>query len=133
MDIDVTPSATPEVSIDRLDINMPNQKRFKREDTNTKNYFTEVKRVLLNNLDEIRLCKLHVLSFHTKYRKELRGNYIRADPVFDAWMCVLGKNRPQFDVVEFKRTNPSVLKKIEELRKTLHVSLGLIKEDEKKR
>ena len=132
MDIDVTPSETPEVSIDRLDINMPNQKRFKREDTNTKNYFTEVKRVLLNNLDEIRLSKLHVLSFQSKYRRELRGNYVKADPVSDAWMCVLGKKRPQFDVVEFKRMNPSVLTKIEELRKTLRVSLGLIKEDEKK-
>ena len=42
------------------------------------------------------LGKLSVLNFHTKHRQELKRNYGRADPLFDAWMIVTGKQRPEF-------------------------------------
>ena len=42
------------------------------------------------------LGKRSVLNFHTKYWQELKRNYGRADPLFDAWMIVTGKQRPEF-------------------------------------
>ena len=91
---------------------MPDKKRFRPEDINNKEYMLEVKRTILNNLDKGRLYKVHVLSFHTKFSKELKFGYSRTDPYFDAWMCVLGKQRPEFDVREFRNHHPSVMKKI---------------------
>ena len=48
------------------------------------------------------LSKLSILKFHTKYWKELKGNYDQADPLFDAWMTITWKQRPEFDVQMFK-------------------------------
>ena len=84
-------------------------------------------------MDKGRLEKLHVLCFHNRYRKELKFGYARADPNFDAWMCVLGKQREQFNAKTLEKKHPSVLKKIEELRKFLKVDLSTINVNEKAR
>ena len=62
------------------------------------------------------LTKLSDLNFCTKYRKELKGNYDRVDPLFDAWITITGKQRPEFDVQFFKQNDTSVSEKVEEIR-----------------
>ena len=119
MEINVSPCESTEDEIDDDDIRMPERKQFKKEDINSREYFTEVKRVILNNLDKTGLSPIHVLSFNAKYRKEMKGEYLSPNPSFDAWMCVIGKCRPQFDVLEFKKQNPSVIEKILKIRKVL--------------
>ena len=53
--------------------------------------------MMFNNMDLCgSLSKLSVLNFDTKYWKELKRNYDRADPLFDAWMTITGKQRPEF-------------------------------------
>ena len=88
-------------------------KRFKCEDINNKEYFKQVKRIIFNNMD---LCgflsKMSILNFHTKYRKELKRNCDQANPLFDAWLTITGKQRPKFHVQMFKQTNPSDTEKV---------------------
>ena len=92
-------------------------KRFKCKDINRKGYFKEVKRIIFNNMDSFgSLCKLSVLNFHTKYRKKLKRNYDRPDPLLDAWMTITGKQRPEFDVQMLKQNNRSVPEKVDEIR-----------------
>ena len=79
------------------------------------------------------LSKLSVLNFHTKYRKELKGKYDRADPLFDVWMTITGNQRPEFDVQIFKQNNPSVSEKVDEIRAKCGVRLCWIDREEKKR
>ena len=79
------------------------------------------------------LSKLSVLNFHTKYRKELKRNYDRAEPLFDAWMTIRGKQCPEFDVQMFKQDNPSVSEKLDEIRAKCGVRLCWIDREEKKR
>ena len=67
------------------------------------------------------LSKLSVLNFHTKYRKELKRNCHRADPLLDAW--ITGKQRPEFDVQMFKQNNPSVSETVDEIRAKCGVRL----------
>ena len=133
MEIDVSSCESTEDELDDDDIRMPEKKRFKKEDINSKDYFTEVKRIILNNLDMTGLSPIHVLSFDAKYRKEMKGEYLSPNPAFDAWMCVIGKSRPQFDVLEFKKKNPSVTDQISEIRKILRVSLSTVQKDQKKK
>ena len=38
------------------------------------------------------LSKPSLLNFHTKYPKELKGKYDRADPLFDAWIKLRESN-----------------------------------------
>ena len=109
-------------------------KGFKCEDINSKEYFKEVKRIILNDMDSYgSLSKLSVLNFHNKYRKELKRNYDRADPLFDAWMTITGKQRPEFDVQMFKQNKASVSGKIDEIRAKCGVRLCWIDREEKKR
>lgn len=42
------------------------------------------------------LHPIHHLSFVRKYDKQIKGTYLKADPLFDAWMAVVGKKRKQF-------------------------------------
>ena len=108
-------------------------KRFKCEDSNSKEYFKEVKRIIFNNMDLCgSLSKLSILNFHTKYRKELKRNYNRADPLLDAWMTITGKQRPEFDVQIFKQNNLSVSEKTGEIRAKCGVRLCSIDREEKK-
>ena len=79
------------------------------------------------------LCKLSVLNFHTKYRKKLKRNYDLPDPLLDAWMTITGKQRPEFDVQMFKKNNPSVSGKVDEIRAKCGVRLCWIDREEKKR
>ena len=79
------------------------------------------------------LSKLSVLNFHTKYRKELKRNYDRAEPLFDAWMTITGKQCPEFDVQMFKQNNPSVSEKVDEIRAKCGVRLCWIDREENKR
>ena len=89
-------------------------KQFKSEDINSKEYFKEVKRIIFNNMDLCgSLSRLSVLSFNTKYRKELKRNYDRVDPLFYVWLTITGKQRPEFDVQMFKQSNPSLLEKVD--------------------
>ena len=112
---------------------LPPLKRFKSEDINSKEYYKEVKRIIFNNMDLCgSLSKLGVLNFHTNYRKELKGKYDRADPLFDAWMTITGKQRPEFDVQIFKQNNSSVSEKIDETRAKCGVCLCWIDREEKK-
>ena len=99
-------------------------KRFECEDINSKEYFKEVKRIIFNNMDSCgSLSKLSVLNFHTKYRKELKRNCDRADPLLDAWMKITGKQRPEFDVQMFKQNNPSVSETVDEIKAKCGVRL----------
>ena len=79
------------------------------------------------------LHPLHVLNFHNKHYKELKREYLRPDPDFDAWMTVLGRYREIFNVALFKQRCPSVIKEIQEIRKVCKVNLRLIDKEEKKR
>ena len=113
---------------------LPPLKQFKCEDINSKEYFKEVKRIIFNDMDSYgSLSKLSVLNFHNKYRKELKRNYDRADPLFDAWMTITGKQRPEFDVQMFKQNNPSVSGKVDEIRAKCVVRLCCIDREEKKK
>ena len=60
------------------------------------------------------------------------GKYDRADPLFDAWMTITGKQRPEFDVQIFKQNNPSVSAKVDEIRAQFGVRLCWIDREEKK-
>ena len=62
------------------------------------------------------LSKLSVLNFHSKYRKKFKRNYDRADSLFDVWMTITQKQRPEFDVQMFKQNNPPVSGKVDEVR-----------------
>ena len=101
MDVEVN---SPDETEDRITSSyefLPPLNRCKCEDINSKEYFKEVKRMMFNNMDLCgSLSKLSVLNCDTKYRKELKRNYGRADPLFDAWMTITGKQRPEFDVQE---------------------------------
>ena len=78
------------------------------------------------------LSKMSVLNFYNKYRKELKRNYDRADPLFDAWMTNTGKQGPEFDVLMFKENNPTVSGKVDEIRaKWEYVYAGLIEKRKK--
>ena len=89
MDVEVN---SPDETEDRITSSyefLPPLNRFKCEDINSKEYFKEVKRMMFNNMDLCgSLSKLSVLNFDTKYWKELKRNYDRADPLFDAWMTI---------------------------------------------
>ena len=78
------------------------------------------------------LNKLNVFNFHTKYQKELKRNYNRADPLFDAWMTITRKQRPEFDVQMFKQNNQPVSEKVDEVTANV-LRLCWIDIEEKKR
>ena len=134
MDVEVN---SPDETEDRITSSyefLPPLNRFKCEDNKSKEYFKEVKRMMFNNMDLCgSLSKLSVLNFDTKYRKELKRNYDRADPLFDAWMTITGKQCPEFDVQMFKQNNPSVSEKVDEIRAKCGVRLCWIDREEKKR
>ena len=134
MDVEVN---SPDETEDRITSSyefLPPLNRCKCEDINSKEYFKEVKRMMFNNMDLCgSLSKLSVLNFDTKYRKELKRNYDRADPLFDAWMTITGKQRPEFDVQMFKQNKASVSGKIDEIRAKCGVRLCWIDREEKKR
>ena len=134
MDVEVN---SPDETEDRITSSyefLPPLNRFKCEDNKSKEYFKEVKRMMFNNMDLCgSLSKLSVLNFDTKYRKELKRNYDRADPLFDAWMTITGKQRPEFDVQMFKQNKASVSGKIDEIRAKCGVRLCWIDREEKKR
>ena len=134
MDVEVKGSDETEDKITSLYEFLPPLKRFKCEDINSKEYFKEVKRIIFNNMDSYpSLSKLSVLNFHNKYRKELKRNYDRADPLFDAWMTITGKQRPEFDVQMFKQNKASVSGKTDEIRAKCGVRLCWIDREEKER
>ena len=124
MDVQVN---SPDETEDEITLSyefLPPLKQFKCEDINSKEYFKQVKRIIFNNIDLCgSLSKLSVLNFHTKYRKELKRTYDRADPLFDPWMNITRKQRPEFDVQMFKQNNPTVSKKVDEIRANCGVRL----------
>ena len=73
------------------------------------------------------------MNFHTTYRKELKRNYDRADPLLDAWITITGKQRPEFEVQVFKQNNLSVSEKVDEIRTKCGVRLCWIDREEKKK
>ena len=108
-------------------------KRFKCEEINSKEYFQEIKRIIFNNMNLYgSLSKLSVFNVHTKCRKEPERIYHRADPLFDAWITIAGKQCPEFDVQMFKQNNPSVSEKVDEIRSKCGVRLCWIDRAEKK-
>lgn len=89
-------------------------------------YFREVKRILMNDMDIKygRLRPLHLLSFTSKYRKKLKSeDYSLPDPLFDAWRCVQGLRRPSFSVETLVMLYPSVVARIKEIRDVVKISL----------
>ena len=114
---------------------LPPLKRFECEDINSKEYLSqESKKNNIHYMDSHgSLSKLSALNFHSKYRKELKRNYEREDPLFDAWMTITGKQRPEFDVQMFKQNNPSVSEKVDEIRAKCGVRLCWIDREEKER
>ena len=77
--------------------------------------------------------KLSVMNFHTKYQAKLNGKYHRADPLFDAWIAITGKQCPEFDVEILKQKNPSVSAKSDEIRAKCGVRLCWVDREEEKR
>ena len=134
MDVEVN---SPDETEDRITLSyefLPPLNRFKCEDNKSKEYFKEVKRMMFNNMDLCgSLSKLSVLNFDTKYRKELKRNYDRADPLFDAWMTITGKQRAEFDIQMFKQSNPSVSEKVDGIRAKCEARLCWIDIEEKKK
>ena len=134
MDVEVN---SPDETEDRITSSyefLPPLNRCKCEDINSKECFKEVKRMMFNNMDLCgSLSKLSVLNFDTKYRKELKRNYDRADPLFDAWMTITGKQRPEFDGQMFKQNNPSVSEKVDGIIAKCGARLCWIDIEEKKR
>ena len=92
MDVEVNSPDETEDEITSSYEFVPPLKRFKCEDINSKEYFKEVKRIKLNNMDSCgSFSKLSVLNLHTKYQKELKRKYDRADPCFAGWTTITGK------------------------------------------
>ena len=134
MDVEVNSPDETEDEINSSYEFLPPLKRFKCKDINSKEYFKEVKRIIFNDMDLWgSLGKLSVLNFHTKYRKELKRNYDRADHLFDAWMTITGKHSLEVDVQMFKQNKPSVSEKVDEIRAKCGVRLCRNDREEKKR
>lgn len=98
--------------------------KYDTKKINTKVYFREVKRILLNDMDTIGpVGKVHVFSFYNKFDRVKGNSYKLWDPSFDAWMCLRGDERECFDTKAFIKMYPSVKGKIKDLRERLHMSL----------
>ena len=125
MDVDLE-SEDPQTDLDPddIEVRMPDKKRFKPNDFDTKQYHKEVYRIIVTNMEvEDRLDYLYAMSFDRKYSKALKfGNYTKPDPVFDAWMCVYGKSRDQFDPKLLIKYYPNVTDKIKRIRRIVRVS-----------
>ena len=134
MDVEVNSPDETEDEITWSDEFLALLKRFICEDINSQEYFKEVKRMIFNNMDSYAsLSKLSVLNFHSKYRKKFKRNYDRADSLFDVWMTITQKQRPEFDVQMFKQNDPPVSGKVDEVRGKCGVYLCWIDREEKKK
>ena len=127
MDVDISDQeqdVQSEVDSDDYDVRHPEKKRWKPNDFHEKEYFKEVYRVIVNNMDYgTRLEKLCSLSFVRKYRLELKyKNYSKPDAYFDAWMCVMGRKRKEFNPRQLIIYYPGVKDRIKKIREICHVS-----------
>lgn len=129
MDVDISDEEADvqsDLDSDEYDVRHPEKKRWKPNDFHEKQYYKEVYRVIVNQMDVgSRLHKLHSLNFVRKYDKELKNkNYVKPDAFFDAWMCVMGKRRKEFNPRQLIIYYPGVVDRIQRIREICHVSVA---------
>ena len=121
MDVDIDTSEDEQLTDldpNDYDVYQPEKKKFKPNDFDEKCYYKEVYRVIVNEMDKRgRLHRLDTLNFLRKYEKELKSkSYAKPDPHFDAWMCVLGRKRKEFNPRQLVKYYPGVKKLVENIR-----------------
>ena len=99
-------------------------KKFRNEDINSKLYFKEVRRIIMNDMDAKPLRWSHWLSFQRKMEEKGGVAYRKADPFYDAWMCARGECRLVFDRKKLLVNYPSLRQKINEIRDTCNVRIA---------
>ena len=110
---------------DDCDVYRPEKKKFKPNDFDEKCYYKEVYKIIVNEMDKREhLHKLDTLNFLRKYRKELKSKqYTKPDPFFDAWQCVFGRRRKEFNPRQLVKYYPGVKKHIKKVREICHVTI----------
>jgi hypothetical protein len=94
-------------------------------------YLRCVRRCLMENLNmsspnEVDLSRWLV----RRDNLERKRDYLKADVMFDAWSCVLGKCRPVFPVATLLAKYPRLKQKIVWLRKAMNVRMRTVEADE---
>ena len=83
------------------------------EDINTYDYLREVTHMIMNSMDQPKLSGTHWLSFTRIMTKNANKNYKKADPLYDAWMCVRRSQRFVFNKRSLIHIYPSLAKKLQ--------------------
>ena len=121
----LTPGASQyeELSADE---DVTNGRRFTRQDINTKRYYQEVKNLIVHDMGiSEELSPIHYSRFLLRFDAKKGTDYKLADPSFDAWMCVLGRERDVFDCKSFIRHYRAIVPRIRQIRKSCNVSLRI--------
>jgi len=115
---------TNEESDSDSDIDLP--KKLQPTDINTVPYLLEVRRVLKSYMgyegSNSRLITAWSI-FGLKFQRCKGRDYLKADPEYDAWMCVKGVRRRVFDSKTFVCRYPSIMECIVDIRKRCSVSM----------
>ena len=90
-----------------------------------RDYFQEVKRVIFIDISALHGClpNIHDLSIYSKNNKGLKTKF---DSHFDAWIIVLGKQRPEVHTSLFKQNNPAAILKFKEIRGKFIITMKAI-------
>lgn len=99
-------------------------KTFRNEEINTTPYMQEIRRIIYNRMDG-KMNELYYSSFDRKLQRVNGKAYKKANPSFDAWICVCGEYRDVFDVKKFVSMYSSVRPIIKEILETCTVALKL--------
>jgi len=100
--------------------NMP--QKLSVETLNTVPYMREVRRIIANYMDQGKDLRCeNITNFQLKFDRVGGITYKRADPSFDAWMCVRGKKRNVFQPELLVQRYPSLIETTKDMRKICNV------------
>jgi len=100
--------------------NMP--QKLSVETLNTVPYMREVRRIIANYMDQGKDLRCeNITNFQLKFDRVGGITYKRADPSFDAWMCVRGKKRNVFQPELLVQRYPSLIETTKDIRKICNV------------
>lgn len=101
-------------------------KQLRPKDISTVPYLREVRRILkayMGYEGENNKLVSAWSNFGLKYSRCKGRDYLRADPEYDAWMCVKGARRRVFDSKKMVCRYPSILEYIADIRKRCSISM----------
>lgn len=102
-------------------------RKYENKDINSKDYMREVRRTINNDMDsKSTLGAVYWTSFRSIYERKGGRKYLKADPFYDAWMCVRGETRDVFNCHMFYNLYPSVKHLIVDIRQRCNVQAGTI-------